>query len=114
MQTTNSSSTKKFDMPTCAPLSFVNATSFAPRNKAVGSCDPDGCGWSEHRFKLSQDKWGISARKERLGPSEVCFTFPLVVTDVLVGSEAFDEGIQIGDHIVAVDVKDLGTLPVQV
>ncbi len=83
-------------------MRFVSATSFVPKTKVSGSCDPYAKEWTEHRIHLMQVKWGIKATWENVQPGNVLrFKFPLVVTEVDAGSEAADQGMKPGDQIVA-------------
>lgn len=83
-------------------MGFVSAASFVPKNKVRGSCDPFAMEWTEHRIHLMQAKWGIRAIWDDVNPSNVRrFRFPLIITEVDAGSEAEDQGLVPGDHIVA-------------
>ena len=100
-----------------APMRFVSAATFIPKNRVCGSCDPNAREWTEHRIHLMQAKWGIKAIWDEATQSNVRrFEFPLVIKEVDAGSEADDQGLKPGDHIVAVGhpTSPNGILRVQV
>ena len=75
------------------------ATHLVPASKLSGSCDPTACDFSKHHFNLSSNRWGTKANMEG---NQVCFTFPLIITEVEAGSEADKQGIKKCDQIHAV------------
>ena len=84
------------------PKRFVTATTFVPKATVYGSCDPNALEWTEHRVHFMQAKWGFRAIFEEVKPSNLLrFRFPLVITQVDAGSEAADQGLKLGDRIVA-------------
>ena len=100
-----------------APMRFVSATAFVPKNTVRGSCDPYAMEWTEHRIHLTQAKWGIKAHWDHVKPSNVLrFTFPLAIVQVDAGSEAEHQGLKPGDRIVAASHAESpnGILRVQV
>ena len=98
-------------------MKFVSASAFVPKSRVWGSCDPNAREWTEHRIHLMQTRWGIKAIWDSVEASNVLrFRFPLVITEVDAGSEAEDQGVKPGDHIVAVGHAESpnGILRVQV
>jgi len=95
-------------------LKCVSASEFKPKTTASGTCDPYATEWTEHTFHFVSQCWGLVVQWERpLNEATPRFTFPLIVRNVKKGSEAEEQGLKVGDHIVAVCHKDSAFIKVQ-
>eukprot|EP00285_Hemiselmis_virescens_P009597 CAMPEP_0173384302 /NCGR_PEP_ID=MMETSP1356-20130122/6880_1 /TAXON_ID=77927 ORGANISM="Hemiselmis virescens, Strain PCC157" /NCGR_SAMPLE_ID=MMETSP1356 /ASSEMBLY_ACC=CAM_ASM_000847 /LENGTH=465 /DNA_ID=CAMNT_0014339581 /DNA_START=9 /DNA_END=1406 /DNA_ORIENTATION=+ len=87
--------------------SAINARDFRPKDKAVGSWDPNSSRWDEIVVSFVQPSWGITANMEHTAatkehPQRTRFTYPLNITGVKYQSEAELKGLRINDVLVAV------------
>jgi transcription initiation factor TFIIIB Brf1 subunit/transcription initiation factor TFIIB len=90
---------------------------FVPKKNTLGSWDSSRIIWNEFSRSFSQDVWGIKAH-EAVSPDGVrSFVYPLEVTEVVHGEEAYTHGLSKGDIIVEMNSikvtarKDLLQLP---
>jgi len=91
-------------------MSVVNAKSFVPKEKNLGSWDPTASQWLEDEYTFSAQRWGIKANMEEIPPAgsgNIRFTYPLAITEVNPGTEADMMGLKVRDVVVAIRTPNM-------
>jgi hypothetical protein len=83
-------------------MTTVPHATFVPKHSVVGSWEAVDT-WERVHVSLEDRLWGMKADETFTVDGNKWFTFPLVVTHVTRGGEAWSRGVLVGDKVIEIN-----------